>query len=81
MIRQATACCDSCATHAAKLGTVTCDQDGNCYDDSTGTYTPAAVTSSGSISTGLMWAGGAILAAFVIAEFTGSPAPAKRRRR
>jgi hypothetical protein len=30
-------CCDSC--RASKMGTVTCDSDGNCYDDSTGTYT------------------------------------------
>lgn len=26
------------------LGTVNCDQDGNCYDDGTGVYTPAPVT-------------------------------------
>lgn len=35
----------------ASLGTINCDQDGNCYDDSTGVFTPAPVT--GSTTSGL----------------------------
>jgi hypothetical protein len=38
-------CCSECAGHA-NLGDVSCDQDGNCYDSSSGVYTPAAVTAS-----------------------------------
>jgi hypothetical protein len=40
-------CCAACAATGGScggyLGAVNCDQDGNCYDDSTGTYTPAPV--------------------------------------
>src|ERR1700723_964931 len=48
----------------ASLGTVNCDQDGNCYDDSTGVYTPAPVSSSG-VTSGLsnttLYIAGAVL--------------------
>lgn len=33
-------------TLKATLGAVNCDQDGNCYDDSSGVYTPAPVAGS-----------------------------------
>lgn len=47
----------------ASLGAVNCDQDGNCYDDSTGTYTPAAVSSSAGsgVSNTTLYIAGAIL--------------------
>lgn len=46
------------------LGSINCDQDGNCYDDSTGTYTPAPVTTagiSGMSNTTLYLVGAAVL--------------------
>lgn len=56
---------DRNATLRASLGTVNCDQDGNCYDDSTGTYTPAPVTGAGTAagmsSTTLYIIGAAVL--------------------
>lgn len=40
-------CCSECAATGGScggsLGDVTCDQDNNCYDSSTGVYTPAPV--------------------------------------
>jgi hypothetical protein len=44
-------CCSECAATGgscggASLGDVSCDQDNNCYDSSTGIYTPAPVFSA-----------------------------------
>lgn len=83
-------CCSACSS-TPRMGDVECDQDGNCYDTSTNTFTPAppspsisstlssAFSSIGTTITPTMWLTIGLSMGALYLYSSSSPAPRRRR--